>query len=310
MSKTIILTGGTGLIGSQIFKRLTLRGDRVILFVRNPDKAKSDVPGAAEYVKWDALVETSDWQKVIPQADAVVHLAGVTVGMRWDEDYKKKIYDSRITSTRALVDAMKNSSKKPDTFISSSAVGYYGNQAHDANVQELNEDSDAGTDFLAKVCVDWEAEALKATALGIRVSVIRTGVVLSKAGGALAKMMTPFKLFVGGPIGSGEQWVSWIHLDDEVRTFLFALDNSVVEGAVNATAPKPETMNRLAESLGAALNRPSIMAVPKIALQALFGEAADVIAEGQRVIPKKLLALGFKFEHPDLQEAVKSIVTD
>ncbi len=312
MAKTIILTGATGLIGSSIFEKLTQRGDRVIVFARDPDTAKEKLPNAASYVRWDAEKSddqsNSDWRSSIGQADAIIHLAGVPVAERWNDEYKKRIYDSRILSTRNLVSAIEASAKKPNAFISASGIGYYGIQPQQHDVPELTESSPAATDFLANVCVDWEAEALRAETLGVRTAVIRTGVVLSTRGGALEKMLTPFKLFAGGPIGGGGQWVSWIHLDDEVAIFLYALDNADVRGALNATAPKAVTMSDLARSLGRALSRPSLFPVPKAALQLLFGEAADVVAEGQRVAPKRLTELGFRFSYQDVDAALKDLL--
>ncbi len=312
MAKTIILTGATGLIGSSIFEKLIQRGDRVIIFARNPDTAKEKLPNAASYVRWDAEKfdeqSSGNWRDSIGQADAVIHLAGVPVAERWNDGYKKRIYDSRVLSTRSLVSAIEASSRKPNVFISASGIGYYGIQPQQPDVPELTETSPAATDFLATVCVDWENEALKAETFGVRTVVIRTGVVLSTKGGALEKMLTPFKLFAGGPVGSGRQWVSWIHLDDEVAVFLYALDNPDVHGALNATAPQAVTMSDLASSLGKALSRPSLFPVPKAALQLLFGEAADVVAEGQRVAPKRLTELGFRFSHQEVDAALKDLL--
>lgn len=308
MAKSVVLTGGTGLIGLEVFKRLKSKGYDVVVFARDTEKAARALQSAKKYVKWDALQSEGEWQKELDGTDAVIHLAGVPVAARWNEDYKKQIYDSRVLSTRNLVQAMSRAAKKPEAFICGSAIGYYGIQGYGESVAELTEESPAASDFLAKVCVDWEREAFAAETLGIRTVAVRTGVVLSTKSGALEKMLTPFKLFAGGPIGSGKQWVSWIHLDDETEIFLFALERSDVRGALNATAPEPVMMSDFANTLGKVMSRPSLFPVPKVALQALFGEAADVIAEGQRVVPKRLQSLGFSFKHPRLEEALRDIL--
>lgn len=308
MSKTVVVTGGTGLIGKSLVKALSERGDKVILLVRNPEKAKAELPNLTGYYTWDAMSASGEWTAALASADAVIHLAGTPVAARWDEDYKKQIYDSRIISTRNLVCAMAQSQTKPKVLVVASGVGYYGNQGYGENVQALDESSPPANDFLAKVCIDWEKEAFEAEKLGVRVVAVRTGVVLSTKGGALEKMLTPFKLFAGGPIGSGRQWVSWIHIDDEVGLYLFAIDNEKVRGAINAVAPNPVQMKVLAQTLGKVLSRPSLFAVPKAALEVLFGEAANVIAEGQRVVPKRALELGFSFKYPLLESALRDIL--
>ncbi len=308
MSKTVVLTGGTGLIGKALVRALTERGDKVVLLVRNPEKAKSELPNLAGYYAWDAMSEGGEWTKALASADAVVHLAGTPVAARWNDDYKKEIYDSRIISTRNLVRAIAHAEFKPKVFITASGVGYYGNQGYGKDEPMLDESAPAATDFLAKVCIDWEKEAFEAEKLDVRTVAVRTGVVLSTKGGALEKMLTPFKLFAGGPIGSGKQWVSWIHIDDEVGLFLFAIDNENVTGALNAVAPNPVQMQSLAETLGKVLSRPAIFPVPKAALELLFGEAAGVIAEGQRVVPKRALELGFSFKYPTLEGALRDII--
>jgi len=308
MAKSIVLTGATGLIGSALFKRLKACGNEVIVLVRNPEKARQQLPDAKKYVRWDALESEGEWQKELDGVDAVIHLAGVPVVSRWSEDYKKQIYDSRVLSTRYLVSAIAKASKKPEVFISASAIGYYGNQGYGEAVEALTEDAPAANDFLAKVCVDWEREAFAAEKLGVRTVAVRIGIVLSTKSGILEKMMTPFKLFAGGPIGSGKQWVSWIHIDDEVEVFLFALECTDVRGVLNATAPEPVMMSTFASTLGKVMSRPSFFPVPKAALQVLFGDAVDVVAEGQRVVPKRLQSLGFTFRYPNLEPALKDLI--
>lgn len=304
MPKTVAITGGTGLIGSALVKALVARGDKVVLFARDPDKAKAQLPNLAGYYRWSATSESGEWADVLSQVDALIHLAGAPVAARWSEEYKKQIYDSRVVGARHLVAAMSRLSSKPKVFVCASGVGYYGNQGYGESVPILDESSPAASDFLARVCVDWEKEAFAAETLGVRVVAIRTGVVLSTKGGALEKMLIPFRLFAGGPIGSGKQWVSWIHIDDEVGLYLFALDNDAASGALNAVAPNPATMQTLAETLGKVLSRPAFLPAPKAALELLFGEAANVIAEGQRVAPKRALALGYQFKYPELDAAL------
>lgn len=308
MPKTVVLTGGTGLIGKALAQALIGRGDKVVLLVRNPEKAKAELPNLAGYYAWDAMSESGEWSAAVASADAVVHLAGTPVAARWNDDYKKQIYDSRILSTRNLVRAIAQSHTKPKVFITASGIGYYGNQGYDESVPVLDESAPAATDFLAKVCIDWEKEAFEAEKSGVRAVAVRTGLVLSTKGGALEKMLTPFKLFVGGPIGSGKQWVSWIHIDDEVGLYLFAIDNEKVTGALNAVAPMPVQMQGFAETLGKILLRPALFPVPKAALELLFGEAANVIAEGQRVVPKRALELGFSFTYPTLEGALRDVL--
>ncbi|MBC8044848.1 MAG: TIGR01777 family protein [Rhizobacter sp.] len=309
MAKTIVLTGATGLIGGELFKRLTKRGDKVRVLVRNPETAKEKLKGADAYAKWDAATGAGgEWEKLIGGADAVINLAGAPVAARWTAEYKQLISDSRVAGTRSLVQAMEKAAEKPRTLINGSAIGYYGTQPHLPDVMELSESASPAIDFLAKVCVDWEAEAIKAEKLGVRVARVRTGVVLSTKDGALQRLITPFNLFVGGPIGDGEQWFSWIHIDDEVNLILYLLDTESASGAFNASAPQPVTMKNFARALGAALSRPSFFSVPKQALALLFGEGAEAVAEGQRVVPKRTLEAGFKFAYPALPAALKDIL--
>lgn len=308
MPKTVVLTGGTGLIGKALTQALTARGDKVVLLVRNPEKAKSELPNLAGYYAWDAMSEGGEWTTAMASADAVVHLAGTPVAARWNDEYKKQIYDSRIISTRNLVRTIAQSQAKPKVFVTASGVGYYGNQGYSNDEPMLDESAPPAADFLAKVCIDWEKEAFEAEKFGVRAVAIRTGVVLSTKGGALEKMLTPFKLFAGGPLGSGKQWVSWIHIDDQVGLYLFAIDNEMVTGALNAVSPNPVQMQKLAETLGKVLSRPAIFPVPKAALELLFGEAASVIAEGQRVSPKRALELGFSFNYPTLEGALRDLI--
>jgi len=300
----IIITGATGLIGKKICKSLIDRGDEIIIFSRNSSNAKEKIPGAKKYIDWDYR-NPSGWKHEIDGTDAVIHLAGANVsGKRWNETYKKNIFESRIISTRNLVEAIKNVSLKPFVFITSSATGYYGDK-HD---EVVNETSLPGNDFLANVCLQWENEAHFVEQYNVRQVSIRTGIVLSRNEGALKKMLLPFKLFIGGPIGNGKQWFPWIHIDDIVGIYLFSLDNNSISGAVNAASPNAVTMKDFAGKLGKILHRPSIFSVPKFALKIVLGEVADVATASQRVYPKKLIDMNYNFRFKNLNEALEDLL--
>lgn len=301
----VVLTGASGLIGKRIYDKLTAAGDNVILFSRNAEKSKKIFPGAYKHVKWNAG-EDGLWSKEIDGADHVIHLAGEPLfNNAWSPEFKKKIYDSRIISTRGLVNAMRNAGKNPKSFVSASAIGYYGAVKN----KELTERDPAGNDFLSQVCADWEKEASKCEELGVRRASIRTGIVLDKNEGALQKMILPFKLFVGGPVGDPRNYWSWIHLEDIADIYIEAMRNNNYKGAINGAAPNPVTGREFAAETGKALKRPSLFPVPEFALKILFGERAGMISGGQKVIPAKLQALGYKFKYPDLQEALRDVLT-
>ncbi len=304
MNKKMIVTGATGLIGRNICGKLIQRGDDVIVFSRNVEEAKNIIKDAKEYVQWDYTKPTT-WGKKIDGVDAVIHLAGASVNdHRWNDKYKKSIYESRIDSTNQLVTAISKSAKKPEVFICSSAVGYYG----DSGNTILTEVNNAGNDFLSYVCKAWEKEASTVIKYGVRNVNIRTGIVLSKNGGALVQMLLPFKLFIGGPLGSGKQWFPWIHIEDIVNLYLFALDNHRVSGVINGTAPKPVQMKEFAKSIGHILKRPSIFPVPKFIIKFLFGEMEVAILGSQRAVPQKAIDLGYKFLFEDVKSALKNIL--
>ena len=304
MNKKIIITGATGLIGKRLCKALAEQGNYVTIFSSNPGNAAKIVPQAKDFIKWD-YNKIEEWERFLENKDAVIHLAGASIaGKRWDENYKKEIFNSRISSTKNLVSAVSKLQNKPSVFISSSATGYYGNKGNEV----LTENSNRGNDFLSEVCKAWESEAEKVEQLKVRRVSIRTGIVLSSDGGALKQMLTPFKFFAGGPIGSGTQWFPWIHIDDLVNIFLYALDNTLFNGPVNAAAPNPVTMNQFARTLGKILHRPSIFKVPLPALKIVLGESAEAVAASQRIIPKKLLDNGFKFQFEYVNEALRDIL--
>ncbi|TMB35185.1 MAG: TIGR01777 family protein [Deltaproteobacteria bacterium] len=291
----VAVAGANGLIGSNLVRALRARGDEVVPLVRNPRH-----PGE---VRWDPRAG-GEWTRALEGVDGIVNLAGANIGgKRWSEEYKKEMRDSRLQPTRALVEAMRAASRRPRVFVSASAVGYYGDRGDD----EVTEATPAGSDFLAGLCKDWEEEAGRAEQLGVRTVLLRTGVVLDREDSALAKMLPPFKAFLGGPIGSGRQWFPWIHIADEVGLILWALDGTV-RGPVDATAPDPARMKDFARALGRALGRPSLLPVPAFALRLAVGEMAEVLLEGQRALPRKALEGGYRFQFDDLERAFRDVL--
>ena len=291
----VLITGGSGFIGTPLKKELHKAGHEVMITTRR----KSIEMDKLTWSPPDLI--SSD---IISTIDAVINLAGEPIApKRWTEERKKLILSSRINTTRALVQSIEKSDKRPKVFISASAVGYYGPR----DDEPVNEDESPSSDYLASVCLQWEAEAQKAGDLGLRVVRVRIGGVLEADGGLLAQMVGPFKFFAGGPIGSGKQWFSWIHRDDVVGIIKYALENSSVSGPVNATAPNPVTNKEFSDALGKALNRPSNVTVPAFAVKLALGELASVILTGQRVIPKKALEAGYEFKYPEINEALKAI---
>jgi uncharacterized protein (TIGR01777 family) len=306
MSKRIIVTGATGLIGRKLVNALINRGDEVIIFSRDAEKANSVFPKAIECVEWDYR-KPEQWKYKLENCDAVIHLAGINLfAKRWNDEFKKSILESRQLSTKNLVNAIKSHNKKPEVFISASGIGYYG----DCGETTLDEKSPKGNDFLADVCEIWESESIKVEEVGIRNVQIRTGIVLSTEDGALKQMLTPFKLFVGGPLGNGKQWSSWLHIDDIVNIYIHAIDCTELTGAVNAASPNPVRMKEFAKNLGKVLNRPSLFTVPKFILRLVVGEAAEVVTASQRVIPDKLIKSGYQFKFENLEIALRDLLTN
>ena len=299
----IVITGATGLIGKTLAEKLINRGEEVTVFTRSPQKGKEALPFVKDFVRWD-YHKPDEWKSELEKKTAVIHLAGKNVmKQRWTDEHKKEVYHSRIDSSLALVNAMRDCKEKPAVFLSSSAVGYYG-----ASETEVTEESNPGNDFLARLCVDWENEAAKVKEFGIRHSAIRTANVLSTEDGALAKMMIPFKFFVGGTLGSGKQWFPWIHIEDMADLYIFALDNENAEGALNAGTPNPVRMKNFTDRVGEVMNRPSFFKVPKPALELALGEGAEFLTSGAKVIPKRTEELGFKFKFPELKPALKDLI--
>lgn len=298
----IVITGATGMIGSLLVERLSNRFDTsLVLLSRRPAR---EIPVAnRQWLAWQPGA-SGEWERAIDGADAVINLAGEPIaGKRWSARQKLILRASRIEATQSLVEAIAKSKVKPKTLISASAVGYYGPHGD----ERLNEDSKPGDDFLSRLCVDWESEARKADSLGVRVCLLRTGIVLAKGAGALKKMVPPFKLFAGGPLGSGLQWMPWIHIDDEVGLIEFLLDRSDARGPFNGTAPNPVTMAEFSQALGRALNRPSWASVPPSVLALMLGEMADMLLTGQRAMPDAALKLGFQFKYPQLADALPAL---
>lgn len=302
----ILITGGTGFIGKPLTAKLVSLGHRVMVITRQQPGTRDASSEGVDYFTADLYENPEAPVELLEEADAVINLAGESLaGKRWTRAQKERIVESRTRTTRALVEAISKAQNKPRVLLSSSAVGYYGPSGD----EKLDEAAPAGTDFLASTCVQWEAEASKAQMHGLRVVLLRTGVVLGQQGGALAKMLLPFKMFVGGPVGSGKQWMSWISLDDLVELIVFALDDDKVAGPLNMTAPEPVTNTVFSKTLGRVLGRPAVMKVPGFALKMLLGEQAVIVLTGQRVVPKKAQTHGFVFQHSDLEAALRHVLS-
>ncbi len=298
----IIITGGSGLIGRALACSLANDGHEVIVLSRNP-RAVKNLPKGARAEKWDGKT-VQGWGQFANGADAIVNLAGATISERWSEAHKQEIRESRVNAGRAIVEAVKAAEKKPRVVIQSSAVGCYGPRGD----EEITEEANAGNDFLAGICKDWEASTSELDGMGIRRVIIRTGVVLDKNGGALPRMVMPVKLFVGGPLGSGQQYFPWIHLQDEVTAIRWLIDNAQARGVYNLSAPKPVTNKEFTRALGKVLGRPTFMPVPAFAMRAMFGEMSTLLLDGQREIPARLLKEGFKFKFTDAEAALRDVL--
>lgn len=299
--KKIVITGATGMLGRKISSKLIEEGYSVTILSRDSIHAKSLIPGAEEYVSWN--YKSDDWYQILDGKYAVIHLAGENIiAKRWTLKRKEKIIASRVESTKALIRAIKKVEHKPEVFISASAVGYYGNSE-----QEVEETSPPGNDFLSHVVKSWEDSSLNISN-SVRRVVIRIGVVLDKEHGALAKMLTPFKYFIGGSLGAGKQWFPWIHINDVVSIFLYALKHSDIAGIFNASSPNPVRMKLFCKTLGQVMKRPSFATVPAFILRVLFGEAADTILTGAKVIPKRTKEHGYEFLYSDLESALRNLL--
>ncbi len=298
----VTITGATGRVGGALIDALHARGDEVTVLSRSPDRAAEAL--GVEAVGWQPEQDPAP-PAALAGRDAVVHLAGEDVAQRWDDDTKRRLLTSRERGTRNLVAGLQAADPRPATLVSSSAVGYYGPHGDET----VTEETPAGDDFLAGICVAWEREAAAAEALGVRVVRVRTGVVLDKGGGALKRMLPFFKLGVGGPVAGGRQWLPWIHLDDLVGLYLAAIDGADWHGAVNGTAPTPVTNKEFSRALGRALHRPALAPVPAFAIRILYGEMAAIVVHGQRAVPERPLALGHTFRHPELDAALRDALS-
>lgn len=301
----IAITGGSGFIGRRLVARLLEQGDQVLVLTRRLEQARR-ILGESPNLKllpYDPY-QPQAWAAALEGYEGIVNLAGEPLASsRWTETKKKEIRRSRVETTQALVQALTSLNQKPQVMISSSAVGYYG--SHPAG-EPLTETDPPAQDFLAEVCQAWEAAARPVEELGIRLAILRTGIVLGPDGGALGQMLAPFQFFIGGTIGSGKQWLSWIHREDWVSLVCFLLEQG--SGVFNATAPNPVQMEEFCRTLGQVLGRPSWLPVPELALELLLGEAAQVVLTGQKVIPQAALQMGFTFQYPQLKEALRQIL--
>lgn len=298
---TLLVTGASGFVGSRLCGAAVEKGHRVIALSRTPETAAALLPHAERVEAWrpdSELVPSS----ALSHIKAVVHLAGETIGARWNPDKKQRIRESRVNSTNQLVESLSKVETKPEVLVCASAIGFYG----DSGDEEFTEDSPQGNDFLAEVCQDWELAAQKAEALGIRVVRVRLGHVFGKDGGLLGKMLPPFYMGLGGRLGSGTQWMSWIHTDDVAGIILYAVENQNVNGALNATAPLPVRNIEFTKTLGGVIRRPTLFPVPTFALKLRYGEFTDFMLMSQRVLPEKTLSMGYEFRYADIESALRA----
>ena len=303
MASPVLVTGATGFIGKALCTALKERGQPFTALSRRPDRAKALVPGVKEVWRWRPRLEPAP-VVAVQGAGAVVHLAGESVAGRWNKEKKRAIRDSRVIGTRHLVAAIGEAKSKPGVLVCASAVGYYGNRGD----EELTEEAGPGSDFLAEVCQAWEAEARRAEEHGVRVVMLRNGIVLGRGGGALKQMLVPFKLGLGGPVGNGKQWMPWVHIDDVVGIILHAIQQGTLRGPVNATAPTPVRNREFTQTLARLLRRPALLPAPAFGLKILLGEFADVLLASQRVLPRRIQGAGYTFRHPTLEAALGAIV--
>jgi uncharacterized protein len=296
----LVVAGASGFIGSALCSRLLEKGHTLTLLSRSaPRDAGTPMK---RWLRWTPGTP-GDWEILVDGAEAVINLAGEPIAAkRWTEEQKQRIRASRIQTTSSLVGAIAKAKQKPAVLINASAIGYYGPHGDET----ITEEAGPGTDFLGQVCRDWEEEAKKAERLGLRVALVRTGIVLGRGGGALAKMGPPFKFFAGGPLGSGAQWMPWIHLEDEIGLMLHLIERSEARGPFNATAPNPVRMREFCQTLGRVMSRPCWAPVPAFALRILLGEMAEMLLTGQRVLPAAAQKVGYGFRYPYLYDALKA----
>jgi uncharacterized protein (TIGR01777 family) len=301
----VLVTGGTGFIGRALVERLAKENHHVLLLSRSLEALRTAGKGIVQVVQWNGKT-IGPWVRELEGVDAVVNLAGESIGAkRWTKRRKMLLVSSRIEPTRAIAAAIGSAKKKPAVLVNASAVGYYG----EVESGDVTETHPPGTDFLARLCDRWEKEALRAEGYGVRVARLRFGIVLETRGGALKKMMVPFRFFVGGPLGSSRQWFPWIHRDDVLGAIIFCIENRNISGPVNVTSPDVVTMSEFTHALGKAMHRPAWARVPSLVLKVLLGEMAGTIVSGQRVISRKLQEAGYTFRYPRLDEALAAIAT-
>ncbi len=294
----LVVTGASGFIGTALCEQLLQQGHTLALFTRGAPR--DPATGVKRWFYWTPGT-LRDWDAKLDGADGVINLAGEPIaGNKWSAAQRRRLEQSRVDGTHVLVQACAKAKQKPKFLINASAVGYYGPRGDEI----ITEEAPPGNDFLSQLCRNWEAEASKAEGLGMRVARLRTGIVLGRGGGALPKMVEPFKWFVGGPLGSGMQWMSWIHLEDHVRLILHIINNPQASGAINATTPNPVQNKQFSRVLGGVLNRPSWLTTPAFALRLGLGEMAQILLTGQRVVPAAAQKLGFEFRYPELREAL------
>ncbi|HEY9762340.1 MAG TPA: TIGR01777 family oxidoreductase [Trichocoleus sp.] len=303
----VAVTGATGFVGSRLVERLQAEGHQVLVLSRDAAHARKVFPETAfanvKVVEYTPLA-SGDWQSAIAGCDGVVNLAGAPISERWTSAHKQAMIDSRQIGTQKIVEAISKADPRPSVLVNASAIGYYGTSetaAFDESSQPIE------SDFLSQICQAWEAAARKVEASGTRLVILRTGIVLGM-GGAVAKMLTPFRMFAGGPIGSGRQWFSWIHREDMVNLIIKALTDPQMQGTYNATAPNPVRMGEFCQTLGAVMNRPSWLPVPNFVLEAVLGDGAQVVLEGQQVLPKRTEAIGFSYQYPQVKEALEEVL--
>lgn len=299
----VLIAGGSGLIGRALASNLASDGNEVVILSRRPERI-AGLPAGVRAERWDGRT-SEGWQSLAEGADAIVNLAGESIGAgRWSRERKYRILESRLNAGRAVVQAIGAASRKPRVVVQASGAGYYGPRGG----EEIAEDTPPGHDYLAKVAIDWEASTATVEGLGVRRAIIRTGVVLSPEGGALIRMLLPFRLFVGGRMGSGKQWMPWIHIADEVAAIRFLIENEIAKGPFNLTAPAPVANAEFSRSVGKQLRRPSFTPMPRFVLRWLFGEMATVVLDGQRAIPRRLLQAGFKFQFEEVDAALRDLL--
>jgi len=299
----VLITGGTGLIGRALSASLVDDGHEVIVLSRRPERA-SGLPDGVRVEGWDAHT-AEGWGTLVSGAGAIVNLAGENIAAgRWTASRKRRILESRVNAGKAVVEAVESATRKPGVVVQASGVGYYGS----CGDEEVTEETPAGDDFLAQLAVAWEASSAGVEAWGVRRAIARTGVVLSMQGGALPRMLLPFRLFLGGRLGSGRQWFPWIHVADEVDVIRFLIDNESAGGPFNLTAPNPVTNAEFSRTVGRQLRRPAFMPIPAFVLRLLFGEMATALLDGQRATPQRLLQLGFTFRFPQAHSALQDVL--